>query len=203
MIQIKTPQWGWIVALVVGLAFLAFWYFQPAPEKEIIEVPVEVPVRVEVPVVKKEFDTVYVEGPVREKPNTELLEKYKALQDENEKLKVFEEATRTRIYTETYSDEIQDISVFSQVNGELVEQSVSYETKPRIIETVVRDTIPVLVEPKRSLRIGVEAGVPTLQEQIGPVFKGNLMLENKKGLILTAGYDTEGRVWGGVIFKIF
>jgi hypothetical protein len=37
----------------------------------------------------------------------------------------------------------------------------------------------------------------------GAVLKGNLYLENKKGMIFSAGYDTQGRAWGGVIIKIF
>jgi hypothetical protein len=189
------------ILIIVGL--IAWWVFSPGPEPVIKEVPVEVPVIVKVPVIERKFDTIYKPGPTKYKDNEELVEQYKALETEVERLSLLERATRTQWYTETYEDSVQAITVNTQVSGNLNWQNVSYETKPREIETVVRDTIPVPVEPRIHLRAGAEVGVPTNLANPGAVLKGNLYLENKKGMIFSAGYDTQGRAWGGVIIKVF
>lgn len=191
------------VYLAVIVAGVVWWYFQPSPGVEIREVPVEVPVQVTVPQIIKVFDTVHMPPVIKVKDNKELVEAYQKLQTENEKLKAYKESVKIRSYDKKYSDDTQDISVFTEVEGKVLKQSVEYDIKPREINTVVTETVPVIIEPKRSLRFGAEMGVPVNQGSMSPVFKGNVILENKKGLMLSAGYDTEQRVWGGVIVKIF
>lgn len=190
-----------IIILAVG-AFL--WCFLQRGTPEVIEVPVEIPVTVEVPVIVREFDTIYQPKPYKVvEPDKELVEKYNKLKDEKEKLQLFKEQIKERSYKETFEDSIQTIQVTSSVTGFLNSQTVNYETKPREIKTVVRDTFPIKVEPKRSIRLGLEGGVPINAQQINPVFKGNIYFENKKGLMLSAGYDSENRVWAGLVVKLF
>ena len=190
------------VWLIIVIAVVALWFFKPGPPPEVIEVPVEIPVRIEVPGVEMVFDTIYMPTPVVSREDPELVKKYQELKSENEKLEAYRSATRTRLYSETFKDSIQEVTVFSQVAGKLQQQSIHYKTEPRSIETIIRDTIPIEIEPKRNIMFGGEVGVPMV---IGSnvVFKGNIMLENKKGQILSVGYDTEGRIWAGAAFKIF
>jgi hypothetical protein len=86
----------------------------------------------------------------------------------------------------------------------MVDQSVEYLTEPRTVRVVVRDTLRIPTESNRKFMVGGEVGVPTLPTiEVGGVFKGNLILENKKGQIFSIGYDTEGRVWAGAAIKLF
>ena len=199
--NLKSLERYFYLAIILG--GIIWWYFQPSSEVEIREVPIEIPVQVEVPRIVKVFDTVYMPPTIVIKENKELVSKYEELKTENEKLQAYKDATSERVYNRTFSDDTQDISVYSKVSGKLVEQSVKYDIKPREITTVVKETVSVPIEPKRSLRAGAEMGIPLNQTQLDPVFKGNIMLENKKGLMLSAGYDTEQRVWAGVIVKLF
>lgn len=193
-----------VLYLVIIVGILAWWFFTPPPDPEIVEIPVEIPVEVEVPVVEKVFDTIYQPIPVASKADEELLKKYEALKDENEKIKLVENLARARTYREVFDDSIQTITVESSVTGKLTSQSVSYKTKPREISTVVKETVPVeMPKSKMHLLGGIETGVPTDMTNPGAVIKGTMFLESKKGTIFSLGYDTEGRVWGGVIIKIF
>lgn len=197
-----------IIYMAIILIGGSIWYFQPGGEPETVRVPFQVPVIVDVPIKEYVFEPVVnpkpVIAPVKDKGvDKDMLKEFKRLKTENEKLEAYKEATRTRIYNETFEDDVQEITVFSQVAGKLQEQSVEYKTKPSKVETVAEGKVEVPVPTKRSLRGGVEMGMPVDNLRAEPIFKGNLLLENKKGLIFSAGYDTEGRAWGGVIVKIF
>lgn len=187
----------WLIILV-GAYFLVR---EINKEPEVLEVPVEI--KVPVPSIKKEFDTIYKPKPVPVKEiiiDSTYYEEYKALKDSVAKDSLFKEAIKINDYQVTFEDSIQKIEVFSKVRGELLNQKAQYETKPRTL--IVNDTIRV--PNKFKAYLGVEAGVPLAPTMATrPVAKVNLMVKFKNSENpWTISGDTEGRIWVGKIWKI-
>jgi hypothetical protein len=86
------------------------------------------------PVIK--YDTIFKDSIVKVKNpvNQELLKKYEDAQSEIERLSIYKGAITERTYKEVYKDNYQDITVTSEVIGELTRQELSYKTKEQVIE---------------------------------------------------------------------
>ena len=167
---------------------------------EIIEVPVKV--EYEVPVIVKEFDTVYKPQPVPylvKEVDTTLIEEYKKAND-SLKNELFRSAVSVNKYKETFEDSLQTITVDAEVTGKLNSMSVKYETKPKTIE--ISTKVPVKVpKNKISLSIYGETGLPTNLNQPNVVFKSGIDYTSKKDIIYGASFDTEKRLWLKIGYK--
>ena len=184
-----------IIGVVIGLAIM---FTLKECNTEIIEVPVRV--EVEVPVVVKEFDTIYEPVPVPYtvvELDTTLVEEYKKAND-SLKQEIFNSAVTVREYKEIFEDSIQTITVGANVTGTLNSLSVGYETKPR---TIVIDTVIPVKVPTKPFTIYGEVGVPTnlLYPQV--VFKAGADYKINKTFVVGGSYDTQGRVWGKIGIK--
>lgn len=183
-----------------GAMFL-LWLKQCNKDPEIVEVPIEI--EVEIPVIEKVFDTIVITKDKIIKvteADPELLKKYTKLKDSVAKESMFKEAIKIREYNQDFSDEHQAVDVYSKVRGTLLEQSVKYKTEPKTI--IVKDTVKIPV--KNKFYISTELGIPIApRPNVGPVLKGGLVFQNKRGNTFSLSYDTEGRVWAGKTFKIF
>lgn len=135
---------------------------------------------------------VEVENPV----NEELFAEYEEAVRNNDSLKqviLFKDAVTERRYKEIYEDTIQIITVESDVVGTLLNQTVNYKTKPRIVS---------IKHEKNKLEVFGGGFVYSDFEET--VFGAALSLENKdKNKIFTFGYDTKKCVHVGVTFKLF
>ena len=185
---------------IVGVIFFMLWVSQCNKDPEVIEVPVEI--EVEIPVVEKVHDTILipVDSGVVVEVDSIYYKEYLKLKDSVQKDSAYKEAIKIREYNQEFDDDFQTTTVYSKTRGTLLEQSVSYKTKPKTI--IVKDTIEI--KTKNSFALGAEIGVPTIQNlDATPVIKGGVEFTNKKGNAFSLSYDTEGRAWVGYKFKIF
>lgn len=133
---------------------------------------------------------VEVENPI----NKELLKKYNDAKDSIQKLKVFKESIRERLYVETLTDSIIRITVKSETVGTLKSQNISYTTKAREIEVNTGKRKPALY-------LGAFTTIPT--EGQGEIDIGaNLTLTNKKNTF-TLGVTQKKTIHLGIAFKLF
>ena len=194
---------NWIKKLIWPFAtvvFLLLWFQQCNKDPEIQEVIVEKIVKI--PSIENVFDTIKIpQDPQYIKEIDSIYYKeYLELKDSIQKDSAYKDAIAIKEYTQNFSDGFQSVDVFSKTRGSLLEQSVSYKTKPKTI--IVKDTIEI--KTKNSFALGAEIGVPTIQNlDATPVIKGGVEFTNKKGNAFSLSYDTEGRAWVGYKFKIF
>lgn len=184
----------WVALAVVGILFIRNCD-RPA-DKEYIRVPVEIPS------VGHDFAPIVLPAPKTPLPRPEIDStyywKYLSLKDSVARDSAYRDAITIREYETEFEDSIQTISVKSKTRGTLLEQSVSYLTKPRTIEKTVE------IPKKGGLSVGVDLGFPlNSNNPAPPVVKGSLIFRNKKKNTLSLGIDTEMRVWIGKTYKIF
>lgn len=190
-----------LVVLLIGCIVLGVLLFKKKEKVITVKVPVEI--EVPVPVIQKEFDTVYLPKPyaVKNPVNKELEEAFK--ESEN-KLALYRDAIKKRSYSETFEDSIQTITVHTTTQGKILDQAVSYKTKPRKIP--VDTDVEVEIPARHKLFIGGEVGIPLTGEAqnklISPTLKVQLMWQNKKDNIFSVGVDTRGNGWIGYNIKI-
>lgn len=118
-----------------------------------------------------------------------MLTAYKSATDSLQRYKMFAEAIGERDYNVVQEDSLLRIESKIKARGEVLQSKVSYTIKPREISVKVPE-----------VRFRILAGGEI--NNIG-VLKGNLHLQNKKGDLFTAGYDTDRRIWVGYSFSLF
>lgn len=138
----------------------------------------------------KSGDTIY--KPLVNPVNQELLKKYINITDSISQVEFVKDVITERTYKETLSDSTQTVTVKSLVRGTLLNQSISYITKPS--EFVIKPINKV----KRELYIGAQ-----LENSISPSIGLNISLRSKKKHIYTIGYNTNKNFIIGIAFKIF
>ena len=136
---------------------------------------------------KPEPKIVYEENPI----NTKLLNDYKSLKTDYEKLKKYEEAVTVREYDTTYvsKDSIISVRVKDIVTGTLDKQYVSVEVAEQYIkyrEKVITKTIEKY--PMFSIRGGVGFVVPTIPTR-SPTLEAALGFSNHKGYNIDFGIN--------------
>lgn len=185
------------VILTILIAVLLYMYFFH-PNTEEVEVPVEI--EVPVPVVEKVFDTIYkpkpvpyiVKGDTVEKIDSTFYNKYVALQDSIKKDSLFREAIKIQEYKPFFEDDTIRIDVYAKVRGELLENGISYKTKPRTIKLDTTLTVPIPTKAK--LYVGGGARLPYGKFNTGgvaPVPYGGLYLKTKKDNLISLEFDTQ------------
>lgn len=159
------------------------------PAKEEVVRTVKVPV----PVVEHHFDT------IREPVPHAVIKTDTIYYPKGESPVERPADTLTRTYKETFEDSIQTIDVYTKVKGRIEEQSVSYKTKPRVIEHT--DTIQVPVRPYFS--VGVEGTVPAAPSLNGrPAIKVGIGYTTSKKTTYSVSVDTDKRLWVGIRFRL-
>lgn len=144
--------------------------------------------------------TEYIYVPIKSKPDTILLNKYKK---ENDSLRLlsYKDAITSRSYLETFEDDKLKIDFAADVTGYLDKISIpSYTIKPSTIDMYEKTT--TITKVKNRLAAEIELGIPT-ELNTSIIFKAGLSLDTRKGFRYKLGVDTEKRVWGGVGIIIF
>lgn len=179
---------------IIVLSFIIYFLTQKPNNIEYVEVPTIV--EVEVPGKQGEIriDSIPVPYAVKNPINDELVAKYEKANDSIKKL-LFIMSIAEKEYNISFKDSIQNIDVYSKLkNGELVNQTVTYDIFPRTetVETIVKVPVPKY----NKILVGGELGIP-INNNNKPVGKFNLMFQNKKDNILSLSYDTNGTGWVG------
>lgn len=193
-------QWG----IIAGLLIYIFIYDGSRIE-EIVLPPVKNEKTIVKPRVIIQYDTVYLKGKdgktievvkeVENPVNNDLVNAYLMQRDSIEKLNLYMSAVTKREYSETLSDSIQDINVFSRVTGTLDYQKISYETKERSIDVKVK-------RKKPGLFLEGFATYNTNSDVIDPSLGVGLSLVNSKNIV-RLGYDTNKTISAGLAVKMW
>jgi len=194
---------GWI------LLFIVLWFrgcsgTTPSPQI----------VKVIVPEVKGKFEA---KKPINVPINNSVIKEYLTTENpinpkllaENEKLKVdfakasdsikklqYSKAVQLNKFSTKFEDENLLLNIDGIIQGEVKEITPNYTIKEKKIE--------VQVKPKETvfrLLGGMELGNNTKLD--GFAAKANLMLQNRKGNILSGSFDTNQNIWIGYNFSIF
>ena len=169
--------------IIVTLAILLFNECKREPEIREIRVVdwIKVPIQV------REFDTIYEPKPGKTVIDSTYYDKYVKLQDSVKKDSLVKDAFAIREYNNKFEDSIQTINAYSKVRGHLLENSVSYETKPYKIKY---DTIiQYEVKPDRPvLAIGATVMFPVNPDAPNVSFYPEIDIRVKKGTF-SGGYD--------------
>jgi len=178
-----------LLVLSILVILFGFLYFNRVDDEMVVEVPVKI--EVPVPIVEKQFDTIYEPYPVYVKPDTVKVVEYRN-SDIQTKDSLYVVATAKRKYTNVYEDEYLVATVNSETSGFLNKETFGYKTKPRSIavDTVVPVTIDV---PYRSrIFIGGEVSAPVLTG----VLTQDLIRQSARAEI-GAGIDTKNYIFKG------
>ena len=186
-----------LIIVIIMLGWNTFFKGDPEtkPEPTTITIPESEGtsgiVNIEPKVVK---EIVYVKGDTIEvdKGYKELYEKAK---DSLEKKELYLEAIKINKYKDTIvdNDEIL-IKGEATTRGSLLDYSVDYKIKKKEF-TYVPEVVTKL--PNLSVGVGVEVGVPLMQDD-NFVVKANLSFMNNKGKEISVGYDTNKTIWVGI-----
>lgn len=186
---------------VVGLMLILFLNKK---EIEYIEVPVEI--ELEIPIIEKEFDTIYLPSPIKEKKpqiDSTYYKEYIKLKDSITRDSIFKKAITIREYKPRFEDDSIIIDVYTKTRGTLLESQITYKTKPR---NIVLDTTLLIKVPRRSkLYVGGSIYLDTDEKAVASPGIGPEMsfLNKKQTKIISFGYDAvnkKGRI--GVVFKL-
>lgn len=194
---------GWI------LLFFILWYkgCQQTPQiaEKIKVVTKEVKGKIEtktkivhVPITKVLIDT------IKDKHLAEqveqLLEQNNQMQlefikmDSIDRVKAYTNAIQINEFKQPFDDNYIIGSIYGEVRGEVKRMAIDYTIKKRVVEVDAP-------KAKNHLYIGVNVA-NTIQFD-KPLFSANLGLQNKKGRILSATFDSEKRIGIGYSVKLF
>ena len=193
------------IGILLGVIFM---YFIQKPT--IVEVPVRVEIEVPVPIIEKEFDTiykpqpypVYTKGNVIKEIDSTYYKQWLSLKDSISKDKAYKDAITIREYNTKFEDDILTLNIYSKTRGTLLEIKPDYKTKPR---TIPLDTTLMIPIPKyNEFYGGIEVGgpvikIPSLEPSI--LGKANFIWKTKKDKLINISIDTEGRLYGGYSIK--
>lgn len=196
-------NWSYIV--IVILCFLLFKSCQE-PATQIVTVtvpevkgkfepkkPINIPIGQKTPKGK----TIYIENeidPLLLAENEKLKQDFAKANDSIKKLQ-FAKAIQLNKFSTDFEDENLVINIEGIVQGEVKEVTPNYKIKEKKIE------VPVKVK-ETYLRVLVGADLEYKPGYIQPIYKANLMLQGKKGNILSFGYDNFQNYYLGYNFSI-
>lgn len=218
--SVKIPEWikyfGWIIAIVL-LLWVKSCNVEPdkvktitvtIPGKKGSFTPVK-PDNAKISQIKWEKgDPVITENPLNEKllaDNENLKYVIKAANDSINKFRSANDSIKLKMFTEvnqinSFSSKFEDNNLIINVNGiargEVKEITPSYTIKQLKTDVSIEEKLP-------GLRVlgGVEVGNTKTLDNLS--FKGSVLLQNRKGNIISAGYDTDNKIWLGYYRSIF
>lgn len=127
--------------------------------------------------------------------NEKLKQDFAKASDSIKKLQ-FDKAIQLNEFSTTFDDENLTLNINGIVQGEVKEITPNYTIKEKKVE--------VKVKPKETvLRLLVGGEIANNTKLDGFAAKANLMLQNRKGNILTASFDTNQTIWVGYNFSLF
>lgn len=207
--SIKIPEWvkyfGWILAIV-----LLLWIKSCSPEPETKTVTITIPEKkgsftpvkpatIKVTEYKLEKgDPIITENPLNKKlleENKNLKDKFKSVRD-SIKLNMFEEANQINQFSSRFEDDNLILNINGIARGKVKEITPSYTIKQQKSDVLIENKLP-------GLRVlgGVEVGNTKTLDDLS--FKGTVLFQNRKGNIISAGYDTDNKIWLGYYRSIF
>ena len=160
------------------------------PELKPIEIKQE-------PIVKKDR-LIYKENPfniILAEENTKLKADYSRMSD-SLKSKAYDKAIELNTFSYKSEDKYLKLTIDGIVRGEVSEITPSYTIKEQESEVFVKEKLSGL-----KVLGGVEVGNTKTLDDLS--FKGSVLFQNRKGNIISAGYDTDNKIWLGYYRSIF
>ena len=149
------------------------------------------------PIVKKD-GLVYKENPfniILAEENTKLKADYSRI-SYSLKSKAYDKAIELNTFSYKSEDKHLKLTIDGIVRGEVSEITPSYTIKEQESEVFVKEKLPGL-----KVLGGVEVGNTKTLDDLS--FKGSVLFQNRKGNIISAGYDTDNKIWLGYYRSIF
>ena len=149
------------------------------------------------PIVKKD-GLVYKENPfniILAEENAKLKSDYSKMSD-SLKSKAYDKAIELNTFSYKSEDKYLKLTIDGIVRGEVSEITPSYTIKEQESEVFVKEKLPGL-----KVLGGVEVGNTKTLDDLS--FKGSVLFQNRKGNIISAGYDTDNKIWLGYYRSIF
>lgn len=146
----------------------------------------------------QENGPIYIENPIDPKllvENEKLKTDFAKANDSIKKLQ-FNKAIQLNEFTSKFEDENLVLNVNGFVQGEVKEITPNYIIKEKKIDLPVKQKETVI-----RLLGGLELGNSTTLDAFK--VRANLMLQNRKGNILSASFDTKQTIWIGYNASIF
>ena len=151
----------------------------------------------QVPTVINSRDTLYLKNPI----NSQLISENKKLKQDftkaNDSIKklLFAKAVKLSAFHSKFEDENIKMNINGIVQGEVKEITPNYTIKEKKVEVQIQAKETVF-----RLLAGAEIGDNTALNAF--TAKANLLFQNRKGNMLSIGYDTDKRIWIGYNFSI-
>lgn len=189
------------IGILIGILLM---YFIQKPT--IKEVPIRVEIEVPIPIIEKNFDTIYEPYPVYIKGEVKIdsiyYKQWLKLNDSISKDKSFKDAITINEYNTKFEDDTLTINIYSKTRGTLLEIKPDYKTKPRKIP--VDTTIYIPLPKYNEFYGGLEVGMPlpnisTLD--VTPILKSNFYWKTKKDKLWNISLDSEKRIFVGHAWK--
>lgn len=168
------------------------------PVPEVVVIP-ELPTLGFKPITETKKTPEYVYVPIKQAPDTTLLNMYKRENDSLKKLLMYSDAVTQRSYETTYEDDKVEIHLYAETTGTLDKLQLPFYKIKESSLVVVPDN-PEIRVPKFDILIGTELGVPT-HLNTNFVFKGNIFVQNKN-MMYHGSFDTDRRAWVGLSIKL-
>lgn len=144
-------------------------------------------------------ETVFIDNPIDPlllAENEKLKSDFAKEKDSLKRIIAYDKAVKLNKFSSDFEDDNVVINIEGIVQGEVKEITPGYKIKEKKIE--------VQVKPKETvfrLLAGLEVGNNTKLDRFSA--KANLMLQNKKGNIISGSFDTNQNIWIGYSFSIF
>lgn len=148
---------------------------------------------------REDDKNIYIENEIDQKlitENEKLKQDFAKEKDSLKRIIAYNKAVQLNKFSSDFEDDNILINIEGIVQGEVKEITPGYKIKEKKVE--------VLVKPKETvfrLLGGMELGNNTKLD--GFAAKANLMLQNKKGNIISGSFDTNQTIWIGYNFSIF
>ena len=127
--------------------------------------------------------------------NTKLKSDYSKMSD-SLKSKAYGKAIELNTFSYKSEDKYLKLTIDGIVRGEVSEITPSYTIKEQESEVFVKEKLPGL-----KVLGGVEVGNTKTLDDLS--FKGSVLFQNRKGNIISVGYDTDNKIWLGYYRTIF
>ena len=141
---------------------------------------------------------IYKENPfniILAEENTKLKADYSRMSD-SLKSKAYDKAIELNTFSYKSEDKYLKLTIDGIVRGEVSEITPSYTIKEQESEVFVKEKLPGL-----KVLGGVEVGNTKTLDDLS--FKGSVLFQNRKGNLISAGYDTDNKIWLGYYRSIF
>jgi len=130
------------------------------------------------------------------KENEKLKQDFAKEKDSLKRIIAYNKSVQLNKFSTTFDDDNLLLNIDGIVQGEIKEITPSYTIKEKKVEVQVKPKATVF-----RLLGGLELGNNTKLD--GFAAKANLMLQNKKGNIISGSFDTNQNIWIGYNFSIF